>query len=148
MSADTISRRVGFFAGLVFCLALSGTPLASPACAQPQGGRPNREASNRQHYDHPAYHFRTEDRDRLYSHYHDADQWSDRRDRHEYYEGQRLEGDWETGMRPIPADYTHELPPLPAGYVFGYSDGYAVAYSPTTHIVADVVDLAATAAAQ
>lgn len=39
-----------------------------------------------------------------------------------------------------------ELPPPPPGYQVGYLDGYAVAYNPTTQIIADVLDLATVAA--
>jgi Ni/Co efflux regulator RcnB len=144
MSEASFSRSPALLAGCLMCLSCCAAPLAGPAQEQSQA---ERQAAPR-HYDHPEYHFRTEDRDRLLSHYQDSQQWRDRRDRHEYYEGQRLEGDWETRVRPMPAEYTRELPPPPSGYVFGYSDGYAVAYNPTTHIVADAADLAATAEAQ
>ncbi len=145
MFRDTLRRRVELIAGGIVCLAICPFVVAEAA---PMRDHQAQAANNREHHDHPEYHFRTEDRERLYSHYKDSEQWLDRRDRHEYYEGQRLEGDWETGMKPIPQDYTQELPPAPQGYVFGYSDGYAVAFNPTTHIVADVIDLAATSAAQ
>ena len=142
MAKRTSRRMAGaasaLLAGCLLCLG-SGR-------AQDQGHAEERAAAVApQHYEHPEYHFRAQDRDRLLSHYQDSQQWRDRRDRHEYYEGQRLEGEWETRVRPIPAEYTRELTAPPAGYVLGYSDGYAVAYNPRTHIVADVADLAATA---
>lgn len=147
MSGNILRRRrscrtyFGHAAGSMLCLTL----LAGTALAQDREDRRDGDARSHQHHDHPAYHFRTEDRERMYSHYHDADQWRDRRDRHEYYEGQRLEGDWQTRMQAVPPEYSRELPPPPPGYLFGYSDGYAVAYNPTTRIVADVIDLAAQA---
>ena len=146
MSRNVLRARSNLLTGATLSLVL----LSSSALAQDHDDHDrdhhDRDDRARQHYDHPAYHFRTEDRDRMYAHYRDADRWRDRRDRHEYYEGQRLEGDWRSRMRPIPAQYYRELPPPPPGYRFGYSDGYAVAYNPTTRIVADVIDLAAAGA--
>ncbi len=147
MLKTTLRRSLCYAAGSTLSLAL----LAGSAFAQDRDDHrrdrddDHRGAQSRQHYDHPQYHFRTEDGERLASRYNDSAQWRDRRDRHEYYEGQRLEGDWQTRIRPVPQEYYRELPPPPPGYVFGYSDGYAVAYNPTTRIVADVIDLAAAA---
>lgn len=98
MSKHPMRTRLEITAGSMLCLAM----LASPAFAQDHDDHHDRDEHHdrddraRQHYDHPAYHFRTEDRERMYGHYRDSDQWRDRRDRHEYYEGQRWKG---TGKR-------------------------------------------------
>ncbi|MEG9432483.1 hypothetical protein [Terriglobus sp. ADX1] len=44
-------------------------------------------------------------------------------------------------IRPVPSSYWRGMPPPPAGYQYGYYDGYMVAYNPTTRIIADVMDL-------
>lgn len=94
------------------------------------------------HYKHPGYRFSDEDRVYFRQYYPDAERYRYLRDRERYFEGERLEGDWREHFRPIPVVVYRELPPPPLGYVFGYSDGYAVAYNPTTRIIADVIDLA------
>lgn len=94
------------------------------------------------HYKHPGYHFRDDDVVYFRGYYPDAERYRYLRDRQRYYEGEMLEGDWREHIRPVPVVIVRELPPPPPGYVFGYSDGYAVAYNPTTRIIADVIDLA------
>jgi Ni/Co efflux regulator RcnB len=94
------------------------------------------------HYKHEDYRFRDQDRAYFRDYYADADRYRNLRDRQRYYEGARLEGDWRQHFRPIPVVVVRQLPPPPPGYVFGYSDGYAVAYNPTTRVIADVIDLA------
>jgi len=44
-------------------------------------------------------------------------------------------------IQAVPQAYYQGVPPPPPGYRYGYSDGYVVAYDPTTRIVADVLDL-------
>jgi len=94
------------------------------------------------HYKHAGYRFRDEDRDHFREYFPDAERYRYLRDRQRYYEGERLEGEWREHFRPIPVVVIRQLPPPPPGYVFGYSDGYAVAYNPTTRVIADVIDLA------
>jgi Ni/Co efflux regulator RcnB len=94
------------------------------------------------HYKHAEYRFRDEDRDRFRGYFPDAERYRYLRDRQHYYEGERLEGEWREHFRPVPVVVIRQLPPPPPGYVFGYSDGYAVAYNPTTRVIADVIDLA------
>jgi len=43
-------------------------------------------------------------------------------------------------LQAVPLGYYRDVPP-PAGYQYGYSNGYVVAYNPTTRIIADVLDL-------
>jgi Ni/Co efflux regulator RcnB len=94
------------------------------------------------HYKHADYRFRDEDRGYFRDYYADAARYRSLRDRQRYYEGERLEGEWRQHFRPVPVIVVRQLPPPPPGYVFGYSDGYAVAYNPTTRVIADVIDLA------
>jgi hypothetical protein len=46
---------------------------------------------------------------------------------------------WERKMQPLPVAVERELVPVPSGYSRGYVDGYAVVYSPRTHVVIDFV---------
>jgi Ni/Co efflux regulator RcnB len=55
--------------------------------------------------------------------------------------GQYLSNDWRSRMRPVPVVVIRQLPPPPPGYQFGYIDGYAVCYNPTTRVIADVLDI-------
>jgi hypothetical protein len=48
-------------------------------------------------------------------------------------------------IQAVPRSYWESVPPPPPGYQYGYSDGYVVAYDPTTRIVADVLDLVSAA---
>ena len=88
--------------------------------------------------------FRDEDRERFYGYYRgDADHWRGRR-RPVFEVGAYLP----TGylVRPMPQSYWVNIaPPPPPGYRYGYCGGYVVAYSPTTRVVADVLDLIAVA---
>lgn len=86
------------------------------------------------------YHFRKEDAAKLRQHYDNINR-VDTRNRHHLAAGQELPGDWRERMRPVPAEAIRELPPPPAGYVFGYIDGYCVAYDPNSGYIADVIDL-------
>ena len=86
------------------------------------------------------YHFRKEDAAKLKQHYDNISK-VDVRGRHELTSGGRLPDDWRGRMHPVPADVVRELPPAPQGYVFGYIDGYCVAYDPGTGYIADVIDL-------
>ena len=52
-----------------------------------------------------------------------------------------MTGDWHARIRPVPEAVIRELPPAPAGYAFGYIDGYCVVYDPNTGMIADVIDL-------
>lgn len=85
------------------------------------------------------FRFRNEDRGRFYAHYRgDADRWRGRR-RPNFVPGQYIPGGYV--VRPVPRSYWVGTPPPPPGYQYGYYDGYVVAYSPTTRIIADVMDL-------
>lgn len=44
-------------------------------------------------------------------------------------------------VQAVPQAYYQNVPPPPPGYNYGYSNGYVVAYNPTTRIIADVLDL-------
>ena len=92
------------------------------------------------------YHFHNEDRGRFYAHYRsDADQWRYRR-RPVFVTGRVVPREYVT--QPVPQSYWVSQPPPPPGYQYGYYGGYVVAYSPTTRIVADVLDLVAAAASR
>jgi hypothetical protein len=90
------------------------------------------------------YHFRQEDAPRLRQQYSQIDR-VDRSRRPRYSAGQRLPEGWNQRIRPVPTSVYGQLAPPPPGYRMGYIDGYAVAYNPTTQIIADVLDLVATA---
>jgi len=87
------------------------------------------------------YHFRQEDAPKLRQHYKKIEH-VDVAHRAAFVAGGRLPDDWHGRMRPVPAAVIRELAPPPPGYVFGYIDGYCVVYSPTTLLIADVIDLA------
>ncbi|HMF54647.1 MAG TPA: hypothetical protein VK593_09870 [Edaphobacter sp.] len=88
--------------------------------------------------------FRNEDRDRFYSHYrNDANRWRGKR-RPVFVRGQSIPRGYT--IRAVPRTYWQGMPPPPPGYQYGYSDGYVVAYNPTTRIIADVLDMVTAAA--
>lgn len=88
--------------------------------------------------------FQNNQRDRFYSHYQrDADRWRGNRRRPNFARGQAIPSSYR--MQPVPQSYWQGAPP-PAGYQYGYYDGYVVAYNPTTRIIADVLDLVTAAA--
>lgn len=88
--------------------------------------------------------FRQEDRSHFYSHYrHDVDHWKGKR-RPEFIRGQAIPRGYT--IQPVPRTYWQGMPPPPPGYQYGYSDGYVVAYDPTTRVIADVLDLVTAAA--
>jgi Ni/Co efflux regulator RcnB len=87
-----------------------------------------------------SYHFRQEDAPRLRQQYSRMDR-VDRDRRPHYSAGQHLPAGWNQRIRPVPTSVYRQLPPPPPGYRMGYLDGYAVAYNPTTQIIADVLDL-------
>jgi len=83
--------------------------------------------------------FRNEDRDHFYSHYRsDADHWKGKK-RPVFVRGQAIPQGYT--IQAVPRSYWQDVPPPPPGYQYGYSDGYVVAYDPTTRVVADVLDL-------
>ena len=89
------------------------------------------------------YHFRGDDRGRLYAHYRsDADQWRYRR-RPAFVTGRVVPREYV--IQAVPQTYWVGAPPPPPGYQYGYYGGYVVAYDPATRIVADVLDLVAAA---
>jgi len=55
------------------------------------------------------------------------------------YRNGQLPPGWERRVQPLPAVVERQLVPVPSGYNRGYIDGYAVVYSPRTHVVIDIV---------
>jgi hypothetical protein len=86
------------------------------------------------------YHFRQEDSAKLREHYKDIEK-VDRNNRPHYVSGGRLPDDWKHRIHPVPAAVIRELPPIPAGYLAGYIDGFAVVYDPNTGLILDVIDV-------
>ena len=88
--------------------------------------------------------FRSEDRDRFYSQYHrDAEHWRDHK-RPEFVPGHYIGREY--AVWPVPRSvWASTIAPPPPGYQYGYYGGYVVAYSPTTRMIADVLDLINTA---
>ena len=92
--------------------------------------------------------FRDSDRDYFYPHYReDAERWRSHR-RPVFVPGHVIVSDYD--VRPVPRAYLEGvvLSPPPSGYRYGYCRGYVVVYNPTTRMVADVLDLIATAASR
>ena len=88
--------------------------------------------------------FRNEDRDRFYSQYHrDAEHWRDHK-RPVFVPGHYIGREY--AVWPVPRSvWASTIAPPPPGYQYGYYGGYVVAYSPTTRMIADVLDLINTA---
>lgn len=87
------------------------------------------------------FHFRDQDRGNLQSHYSkDVRRWQQKpQGRPQFARGQRIPSNYR--FQAVPRNYYSNMPPPPAGYQYGYYDGYVVAYNPTTRIIADVLDL-------
>lgn len=97
---------------------------------------------------HNNYRFRNEDRSR-WANYYRSDINRYRRNpnwhhRYDFRSGMRIPAG--VTFRAVPNSYYRGMAPLPPGYRYGYYDGYVVAYDPTTRIIADVMDLVASAA--
>jgi Ni/Co efflux regulator RcnB len=86
------------------------------------------------------YHFRPEDREKLRGQYKDIDK-VDRDHREHFVAGGHLPSDWRHHIQAVPSVVIRDLPPIPAGYVAGYYDGYAVVYDPRTGVILEVLDL-------
>jgi Ni/Co efflux regulator RcnB len=87
------------------------------------------------------YRFRDGDRQNFQSYYSkDVHRWQQRpQGRLQFSRGQRIPDNYQ--FQVVPQAYYRNVPPPPPGYRYGYRDGYVVAYSPTTRIIADVLDL-------
>ncbi|MCU1321022.1 MAG: hypothetical protein JWM43_671 [Acidobacteriaceae bacterium] len=87
------------------------------------------------------FRFRDQDRGNFQSHYsRDVRRWQQRpQGRPQFARGQRIPNNYR--FQAVPRGYYANMPPPPMGYQYGYYDGYVVAYSPTTRIIADVLDL-------
>jgi hypothetical protein len=144
---------------LLFCATgatiAQGPPGRDPYNAPPgHGGIPPGQAK-KQGYGHVPpgqakkyddWRFRQDDRSHFYSHYRrDADHWKGRK-RPIYVRGQAIPRGY--SIQPVPQAYWQGAPPPPPGYQYGYSDGYVVAYDPTTRVIADVLDLVSAAASR
>jgi hypothetical protein len=141
---------------LLFCAAgasvAQGPPGRDPYNAPPgHGGIPPGQAK-KQGYGHVPpgqakkygdWRFHQDDRSRFYSHYrNDADHWRSR-NRPVFVRGRAIPRGYV--IQPVPRAYWQGVPPPPPGYQYGYSNGYVVAYDPTTRIIADVLDLVSAA---
>lgn len=143
MKAHLMARKV-FQGALIPVLAFS----ISTGVAQAQGHGPDRhdQHDNRGGDNHGQdFRFRDQDRDHLAPHYQkDIRRWQGNpHGRPTFVRGQRVPSNYR--FRAVPRSYYAQLPPPPAGYQYGYYDGYVVAYNPTTRIVADVLDLVTSA---
>lgn len=87
------------------------------------------------------YRFRPEDARVLRDHYPNWDSLDLSR-RANYVVGGKMPPDWRSRIQPVPIDAVRSLALPPSGYVFGYIDGYCVAYDPDTLVIADAIDLA------
>src|SRR5215469_2057626 len=87
--------------------------------------------------------FRNEDRDRFYPQYHrDAEHWRHHK-RPVFVPGQYIGREYV--VQSVPRSVWVSTIAPPPGYQYGYYGGYVVAYSPTTRMIADVLDLIDTA---
>ncbi len=87
------------------------------------------------------FRFRSQDRAHFQSRYRtDIGRWRNHPEGRPYFApGQRIPNNY--WVQPVPQSYYADTPPPPPGYQYGYSNGYIVAYNPTTRIIADVMDL-------
>lgn len=155
-------NRRKFFAFAFGATAVSSLPLFSRPVPYGQHGREDNGHDNRrgdQHGNHDDrhdngnhrgqakhvsnYRFRSNDYSELRRHYNGPRRFKGARPR--FVRGQYLPVDWRARIRPVPVTIIRELPPPPPGYQFGYIDGYAVCYDPTTRIIADVLDIVSAA---
>jgi Ni/Co efflux regulator RcnB len=136
--------KVRSMAGKFVRLAMVPLLVASVGIGAAQGqgrGRNNNDRGK-------DFHFRDQDRGRFQSHYSsDINRWrSHPQGRPHFVRGQRIPNGY--AFRPVPRSYYANVPPPPPGYQYGYYDGYVVAYSPTTRVIADVLDLVGAAASR
>ena len=133
---------------MVFSVAVGTVLLAGAAIAQPgHGGPPPGQAKKEgggnvppgQTKKYDDWRFRGEDREHFYKYYqHDANHWKGKK-RAVFVRGEAIPRGYT--IQAVPRSYWESVPPPPPGYQYGYSDGYVVAYDPTTRVVADVLDL-------
>jgi hypothetical protein len=137
----TLVTRKSFISALG--LAFAGAALAQDREREQRDQRDQRDQKENRGQEHgrAEYHFRHEDAGRLRQHYPDMEH-VDTRHRGRLVAGERLTGDWRERIRPVPVDVVRELPPAPPGVVFGYIDGYVIAYDPDSGYISDVLDLA------
>jgi Ni/Co efflux regulator RcnB len=87
------------------------------------------------------FHFRDQDKQQLQSHYKsDVTRYQAHPEgRPQFSRGQRAPSN--VHFQPVPSSYRRGMPAPPSGYQYGYSNGYVVAYNPTTRIIGDAIDL-------
>lgn len=103
----------------------------------------HRDDRNQQHDNqrHEDFRFQDQHRNTFQSHYgSDANRWRSRNNRAHFQVGQRAPDNYR--FQSVPSSYYRGAPQPPAGYRYGYYQGYVVAYNPTTRIIADILDLA------
>jgi Ni/Co efflux regulator RcnB len=147
-------NRRKFFVFALGATAVSSMPLFSSPVPywQPDRGDHGHDDRRDDHHGNPHgpkghaqnYRFRNNDYPDLRKHYKGPRRFKGARPR--YAPGQYLPVDWHRRIRPVPVMVIRQLPPPPPGYQFGYIDGYAVCYDPTTRIIADVLDIVTTVA--
>lgn len=121
-------------------MAVTAFLLPNPARSQDRG---DHRQEGREHGDEarrPEYHFKPENRATLREHYKELGR-VDANHREHFVAGANLPGDWRHHIRPVPRAVLGELPAIPAGYLVGYYDGYAVVYDPRTGYILETLDL-------
>jgi Ni/Co efflux regulator RcnB len=113
--------------------ALTAAPVWSVAAPQ--------QHHDDDHHAAPAYHFQEQDRAHLQSHYRSEHIQVDTAHRWAWHRGENFPVGWHDHIRPLPQVDISLLPPPPPGYVFGYYDGWAVVYDPSTGVILDAVDV-------
>lgn len=142
MSKKSVAGKFAQWAMVPLLVAAVGAGVAQD---RHDSGHDNHQQSQRDRGNNN-FHFRTQDRSHFQSHYNsDVKRWrSHPQGRPHFTRGERIPSNYR--FQPVPRAYYANVPPPPAGYQYGYYDGYVVAYNPTTRIIADVMDLVAAAA--
>jgi Ni/Co efflux regulator RcnB len=132
MTTTSTLRRMAHF-------ALASALIASTSIAVAQ--HDDHRTPNNQQQGHPDFHFQDQHRSAFQQHYQgDAAKWNNKPNRAHFEAGQAIPRNY--AVQAVPSSYYRGAPPPPAGYRYGYYQGYVVAYNPTSRIIADVLDLA------
>ncbi len=110
------------------------------AAPQERGNREEAKTAPNNADKHAEYHFKGDAKTKLRSSYHDISRVN-RNQRVTITREQVLPVEVRSEIEPVPADVVSYLGPPPAGYMFGFVDGYCVVYDPTTFYVIEVIDL-------
>src|SRR5579859_7784287 len=118
MTTRSTLRRIAHF-------ALAATLAATTGFAVAQ--RDNDHHDDHQQQSRPDFHFQDQHRNSFQQHYAgDANKWQNNAHRAHFEAGQAIPRNYT--VRAVPSSYYRGAPPPPAGYRYGYYQGYVVAY--------------------